>query len=80
MPYAHALIELPDGTKFQRGDEVPAKVAKDHTDLVEGGAIQDTEYDPAVDVSEAPAVVEIEGARYIKVSDGAEEATDVRKV
>ena len=80
MPYAHALIENPeDGTKFRRGDEVPAKFAKANPELVEGGAIRDEEYDPAVDVSPMPDEVEIDGARYIKVSDAAD-TEDVHNV
>ena len=78
MPYAHALIENPeDGTKYRRGDEVPAKFVKANPDLVEGGAISDDPYDPQVDVSPPPAEVQIEGARYIKVEDSAD-TEDVR--
>ena len=71
MPYAHALIELPDGSKLKRGDEVSEDVlsADDYAYLVEGGAISDEEYDPAADVAPAPKYVEIDGVRYIQVAE-----------
>lgn len=84
MAYAHALIEVPvdaeDASKgvvkFARGDEVPADLPG-YDELVEGGSVSDEPYDPENDKVPAPDTVEIDGVRYVKVSDGAE-ATDER--
>jgi hypothetical protein len=77
MPlYAHALIELEDGTRYQRGETVPEDV-DGIEELMEAGSVSEAEYDPAADVSPAPEVVEIDGVKYVKASDGAE-AEDVR--
>lgn len=72
MPYtAHALVELSDGTKYARNDSVPDKVAEANPELIEGGAFSKEPYDPEADKSPLPETVEIEGVRYIKVSDAA---------
>lgn len=76
MAYAHALIELEDGTRIQRGDTVPDDLPG-FEELVEAGSLSDDEYDPAADVAPAPEVIEIDGVKYVKASDGSE-ATDVR--
>jgi hypothetical protein len=76
MAYAHALIELEDGTRIQRGDTVKKDVPG-YDDLVESGAVSDEKYDPAQDASPAPDEVELDGVRYVKVDDGAE-AADAR--
>jgi hypothetical protein len=84
MAYAHALIEVPvdpeDTTKgvvkYDRGDEVPADLpGLDY--LREGGSVGDEPYDPEKDKVPAPDVVEIDGVKYVKASDGSE-ATDAR--
>lgn len=85
MAYAHALIEVPvdpeDATKgvvkYGRGDEVPADLPG-YDELVEGGSIRDEVYDPEADKSPAPDTVEIDGVKYIKVADGAQEDSNVR--
>ena len=85
MAYAHALIEIPVDSedasqgviKYGRGDEVPADLPG-YDDLVEGGSISEAPYDPEADKVPAPDVVEIEGVRYVKVADGAQEDTDAR--
>jgi hypothetical protein len=71
--YAHALIELPDGTKYDRGDEVPedAFSAEDLEYLRDGGSLSDEPYDPAADIVPPPEYVEIDGVRYKKESDDA---------
>ena len=81
--YAHALIEVPVDpedaskgvTRYKRGVKVPNDLPG-MDDLIEGGSVSEEQYDPAVDKSDAPEIVEIEGHRYIKVSDDAEEGTD----
>lgn len=83
MPFAHAVIDAPDGTRYQRGDEVDESKFVSHeeelAELRDGGAIRDEDYDPAADVSPAPDVVEIDGVKYVKTADAAEEATDAER-
>lgn len=88
MPYAHAVIDAPNGHRFERGDEVDldAFVVKDDdgtdaspdivANLYEGGALSDEPYDSSVDEVPAPEIVEIDGVKYVKASDGAKEASD----
>lgn len=76
MAYAHALIELEDGTRIQRGQEVSEEIPG-YDELVEAGSIRDEEYDPAEDEVGPPEFVEVGGVRYLKANDGAETA-DVR--
>lgn len=88
MAYAHAVIENPeDGTKYQRGDEVPADLPG-YDELVEGGSISDEEYVPEpndmladVDLRNVVEVddqtVIIDGVTYKKTSDTSE-ANDAR--
>ena len=79
MAYAHALIEVPvdpeDSSKgvvrYARGEEVPADLPG-YDELVDGGSVSDATYDPATDKVDAPDVVEIDGVKYVKASDGAE--------
>lgn len=71
MAYAHAVIELDDRT-IQRGDKVSKSDFNDadrYAELVEGGAISDSHYDPAADEVPPPDVVEIDGVRYVKTKD-----------
>lgn len=81
MPYyAHAVIEL-ENRKIQRDAQLTdeeAQALPGFEELVEGGALNQDPYDPKVDEVPMPDTVEIEGVTYIKVSDGAEEAADVR--
>lgn len=86
MAYAHALIEVPvdpeDSSKgvvrYARGEEVPSDLPG-YDYLVEGGSISEGEYDPESDRAPAPDVVEIDGVKYVKVSDGAaQENEDAR--
>ena len=85
MAYAHALIEVPvdpeDATKgvvkYDRNDEVPADLPG-YDELVAGGSVSDEPYDPETDKVPAPDVVEIDGVRYVKVADGAQEDTNAR--
>lgn len=80
MAYAHALIEYTDDEgrvyRLNRGDEVPSDVPG-YDELVDGGAVRDEPYDPDAEPVLTPDYVEIEGVRYVKISDGAE-AEDVR--
>lgn len=76
MPYAHALIELSDGTRVKRGDPVEGEF-DGYDALVESGAISDEPYDEESDKVGAPETVEIDGVVYVKANDGAE-ADDVR--
>lgn len=77
MPYfAHALIELEDGSRIQRGDTVPDELPG-LEDLLESGAVSEDEYDAEADVAGPPEYVEIDGVRYVKTSD-AVESNDVR--
>lgn len=88
MAYAHAVIDAPDGTRYERGDEVdldkfPVIVDKETgeeidqaANLYEGGALSDEEYDEAVDKVGPPDVIVIEGVEYVKAADGAKEDTD----
>jgi len=64
MPwYAHALIELADGSRVERGEVVPDNV--DGLDeLKDAGSVREDEYDPASDVPPPPQFVEIDGVRY----------------
>lgn len=83
MPYAHALIEIPVDpedasqgvTLYKRGAEVPSDLPGiDY--LYEGGSVSDDPYDPEADKVPAPDVVEIDGVKYVKSSDGAETTSD----
>lgn len=75
MLYAHAVIELPDGSKIQRGAQVPEDL-EGLDELVEAGSVSEDSYDPAADKVDPPDVVEIEGFRYIKATDGGEGGSD----
>lgn len=81
--YAHAVIDAPNGVRYQRGDEINEKdfvVKDDDTDhlaeLLDGGSVSEKDYDPAVDEVPMPDVVVIDGVEYKKAADGAEEASD----
>lgn len=66
MPlYAHARIEDPEqpGKFYERGDEVPKKLAEGLE------SVSEEKYDPATDENEPPEVIEIDGVRYTKESD-----------
>lgn len=84
MAYAHALIEVavdPEDsskgyTRYARGDEVPTDLPG-YDALVDGGAISDDPYDPAQDKVDPPQTVEIDGVKYVQVTDGSE-ASDER--
>lgn len=76
MAFAHALIELEDGTRIQRGETVPDDVPG-LDELREAGSVSDEEYDPEQDVTGPPETVEIQGVRYVQVRDDSE-AGDVR--
>lgn len=76
--YAHALIELADGSKIPRDSEVDPDLVEGFDELVEAGSISAEKYDPKTDVVPAPESVEIDGVKYVKVTDGAEESPDVR--
>ena len=79
MPYAHAVIEIPRDPsdpsagvyRYNRGDEVPADLeGMDY--LREGGSVADEPYDPDSEPALGPPdVVEIDGVKYVKASDGA---------
>lgn len=72
--YAHAEFET-EGQRYRRGDSVPADL-EGLDELLEGGAVSEDEYDPAVDVVPMPDTVEIDGVVYKKAGDSAgEEAT-----
>lgn len=81
MPFAHAVIDASDGTRYQRGDEVDLEkfTEEELAELQDGGAIREEDYDEAADVVPAPDVVEIEGVKYVKTTDAAEEATDAER-
>lgn len=77
--YAHATIELADGRKFQRGDEIPRDFATDlpgMSELVEAGSVRDEPYDPANEPTQTPDTVEIDGVVYVKAADAAEGVSD----
>lgn len=80
MPYAHAVIDAPDGTRYQRGDEVDESKFDSHedelTELREGGAVREDEYDPAADEVPMPDVVVIDGVEYKKAVDASEEGSN----
>lgn len=80
MAFAHAVIDAPDGTRYERGAEVDESKFDAHPDelleLRDGGAIRDEKYDKSVDRVGPPAVVEIEGVRYVQADDTSEGASD----
>jgi hypothetical protein len=80
MPYAHAVIDASDGTRYERGDEVDlSKFAEEELDdLRDGGAIRDEDYDPEQDRVGPPATIVIEGVEYVQADDGSrtQESTD----
>lgn len=80
MPFAHAVIDAPDGTRYQRGDEVDESKFDSHEEelqeLRDGGAIREEDYDPAVDEVPMPDVVVIDGVEYKKATDASEEGSD----
>lgn len=86
MAYAHALIEVPrdaddpskGSVKYQRGDYVPDDLPG-VDELREAGSVQDEEYDPSDEPVLTPEFVEIEGVRYVKTGDGAEESADAAR-
>ena len=73
MPYAHAVIEVPVDpedvtqgvTRYERGDEVPVDIPGAE-ELIEFGSLSDDAYDPSVEVTPPPAVIEIDGVRYVQ--------------
>jgi hypothetical protein len=79
MAYAHALIEvrLDDDSvvKYDRGEEVPSDIPG-YDELVEAGSIRDEDYDPDQDKVGPPPYVEIDGVRYERQTDTAEETED----
>ena len=81
MPYAHAVIDAPDGTRYERGDEVDEEKFEEAEleDLVVGGAIREEDYDPEADKVGPPDVIEIEGVTYVAVSDDSKTASEERK-
>jgi hypothetical protein len=81
--YAHAVIDAPNGKRYERGDEIDESdfvVKDDDTDhvaeLLDGGSLSEEDYDPAADEVPAPDVVEIDGVRYVKTTDASKEKTD----
>lgn len=79
MPYAHAVIEVPRDPadpaagvyRYNRGDEVPADLDGIES-LREYGSVADEPYDPDLEPALGPPdVVEIDGVKYVKASDGA---------
>jgi hypothetical protein len=75
MPYAHAVIDASDGTRYQRGDEVDLDkfTQEELGDLQDGGAIREEDYDEAADKVGPPDTIVIEGVEYVKAVDAAEE-------
>jgi hypothetical protein len=80
MAIAHAVIDAPDGTRYERGDEVDESKFDAHDDelqeLRDGGSIRDEEYDESADRVGPPAVVEIEGVRYVQADDAGKGEAD----
>jgi len=74
MAYAHAVIETSDHT-YKRGDEVPSDL-EGYDELVDAGSIRDEEYDPSEEPTQHPDFVEIDGVRYVKTGEGAEETSN----
>ncbi len=66
--YAHALIET-GGRKYDRGDPIDPSDISELMLLSDYGTIREEPYSPAADRSAPPATLEIEGVRYIQVTD-----------
>jgi hypothetical protein len=77
--YAHAVIELEDGTKIQRGDSVKKSDVEGFDELLDAGSISEEPYvapEPeASDIKVAQTVdddtVVVDGVVYKRASDGA---------
>jgi hypothetical protein len=78
MAYAHAVIEVPrdandpsqGSVTYKRGDTVPDDLSGIE-ELREAGSVRDEEYDPSDEPTQVPDFVEIDGVRYVKTGDGA---------
>jgi hypothetical protein len=66
--YAHAVIELETGNRFNRGDFVPDGTfeGEELQELLDGGSLSEEEYDESVEAVPPPAVIEIAGIKYVK--------------
>lgn len=69
--YAHAIIELEDGTRIPRGQEI-TKIATEIAgidELTEAGSVSSKPYDETKDQLPPPDEVEIEGYVYKRASE-----------
>lgn len=66
--YAHALIELEDGSRIQRGAKVRADLPG-LDELKAGGAVSSEPYDETQDQLPPPEEVEIEGFVYKRAEE-----------
>lgn len=72
MPFfAHAVIETEEH-RYERGSEVPEDLAG-FDELVEAGSVSEEQYDASVEAVPAPDVIEMDGVRYVRASDGEQE-------
>lgn len=66
--YAHALIELEDGSRITRGQEITTEIAG-LDELKEAGSVSSKPYDETKDQLPPPDEVEIEGYVYKRASE-----------
>lgn len=66
--YAHALIELEDGTRFDRGETLPEDIPGIE-DIKEAGSASTEPYDETQDQLPPPEEVEIEGFIYKRTGE-----------